>query len=234
MKFKTKSGTELEIDLQKWQFPTVYKTNIVDETTDDFLLADANDCRVYFAKRIVEVNGIEVKEREIVISDSLYQYYFVSEIRKLNDAADVKFRSYINIILNNKDLILSHGEFFLLPPGFASGDTLGGGFQYCIGALLESWMYSDELKIKDLVTGDMVNLVSIGGSRLSGAYSAVLWSPGQQEIIRKSSGQNERYPMGKLGDHLAKLRDLTKDYPYNIDYRYRAINKLLGMLNITD
>ena len=239
MQFKIKNGTELEIDLLHWQFADNNLISIIGETKDSYRIEDQNKIEISLPREIISINDILVKNNQFKFSRSLYKQYFGDVINALEHAAVFSksngLRPNFARIVAYKELVFSRAEYFSIKPEiFFSGAPFNGGFKVCLGGLLESWISSDDLLIKNHAYEGDLYLSKLGGSPLTGAYSACLWSFDNNEFVIKNTSQGAPSLTGGVLPWLKKLSSISELYPYEMDLNYLAIRKLMNEIDELD
>lgn len=136
-------------------------------------------------KSVVEANRLSIEHEQIVFSEGLYHHFFIQEVNRRKEAAVQLFRRQFVHVVEHRDLVLCRPEYFLIRNDrFGTGCTLTGGFDYCLGGLLEAWFIIRELwkERKGYLMGGY--LVGASGSLLSRRHMAILWSPDLQQFVK--------------------------------------------------
>lgn len=228
MDFTTQSGATLSLNLSAWQFPTSYETTIVGETEETYLLVDQAGVQVSFPKDLVEANHLAMTDTGIALTEALHRNYFVNAVLERNAAAFERLWRHFTQVVAHRDLVFSRAEYFLIRHDrLGAGNTISGGFGYCLGGLLEAWFVTRELWMEREGHPSGCYLVSAGGSLMSGMHSATLWSPDTQCFVE---GVNDLKP--GLYPWLHKLEVVSKRYRTRLDFQYLAIQQLLEEIGV--
>jgi len=228
MNFTTQSGTTLALDLSAWQFPTSYETTIVGETEETYLLEDQVGVQVAFPKDLVEANRLAMTDTGIALTEALHRHHFVNAVLERNAAAFERLWQHFAQVVAHRDLVFSRAEYFLIRHNdLEAGNTISGGFGYCLGGLLEAWFVNQELWMEREDHPSGCYLVRAGGSLMSGMHRAILWSPDTQRFVtRVDDLKPGLYPW------LQKLEVVSKRYRTRLDLQYLAIQQLLEEIGV--
>ena len=228
MHFTTQSGATLALDLSVWQLPTSYKTTIVGETEETYLLVDQAGVEVSFPKELVEANRLAIADNGIALTEALHRHHFVNDMMERDAAAFERLWRHFAQVVAHRDLVFGRAEYFLLRHDrLGAGNTISGGFGYCLGGLLEAWFGTKELWLEWEGHPSGCYLVSASGSLLSGMHEATLWSPDTQRFVNADNALKPGlYPW------LQKLEVVSKRYQMRLDLQYLAIQQLLEEIGV--
>jgi hypothetical protein len=228
MDFKTKSGRSLTIDTDKWLLSYKKKCNIVVENEDDYILQNANQIEITIPKAIINANEIEIVDNSIVLTERLYDHYFLTPFRqgsktRLNEI----FSKNTELIFRNREIVLQKAEYYLIRPKLLnSGGAYIGGFTYTLGALFESMNSGNHIYFDEISGHKKLYLINISGSPLSGSYYARFWSDHDYKFITsdKLSMGGSLSPFYKTLD---KFKDMVHGFSLSIDFQDIAILQLI-------
>lgn len=231
MKFKTKTGIELEFDLERWIKPENYSTKIVDETLKNYELLTSSNMIVKIPKRDIEMHGIEVKSDEMILNKHLYVQYVDKLIRKKEAKANKAIKKSFEKIIKHKELVLNKAEYFLIEPSmFLSGAMPITAFGCCLGSVLESWESSEELVIKDYEGHKELYLYSVIGDYNKRKYISTLWSFEKNESVELTELPEKTFK--EWFETMQNVRDRYRfDFIFNMQYKamYKLLVEIQGM-----
>ena len=108
------------------------------------------------------------------------------EEKKLKSDFNTLFNNNIDLIFQNRELVLSKKEYYLLSPiQLTSGGAYIGGFSYKLGELFDSFESGGHFYYEEFGGFKKMYLVSTQGSPLSGTHTFVFWSEKERRIIKR-------------------------------------------------
>lgn len=196
-----------------------------DNEVETLLLTDSEGITVLFPYSLVKANDLNIVDNNLMISDSMYKVWF-------DEKHDIEYKEKSKIlydhfdqIIENTDLIISDEQYFNIKLEWLQSCMLYyGGIHYRLGALLKSWIESDDLRIPNTD----IYVFKINGSVLSGFNIYHGWSLGQKCIVTGSIEKGER----SWKHYFSHLADLNKVYKRGIHKNLLALESLIYKLNI--
>lgn len=233
--FTTRYGRKLSFDEQRWNLNTqTYTCQIIGEREEDYLLLDANTLVTWIPKATIRDNAFEVKGDEVTLSAGVYAKW----ISAPRDHASILhmqqlFEQYKELLFSQRQLILSHGEYYRLAPSLLkSSGAYMGGFSYSLGELVEAMEEKAPGVYFEEVAGyNALYLVSVTGSALSGVHNSLFWSDEKQQLIRITSSQC-RLPGGFVSA-IRSFKEAVNPNQKGFTYQDEALKQLLIELGVT-
>lgn len=169
---------------------------VISESEETVTLESKSQIRAELSKSLLEANLLEIHNGSVLLSEGLYDIHFVQKPRKESlEKMNSLFNKNISKIFKNKDLILNKPEYYYLNPDYlVSGAAYIGDFRFCLGALLETFSPAYQIFPQDFEPFKNLYLIRLGGSPLSGSFSATFWSPELEEIVCLGSKDNINLP----------------------------------------
>jgi len=226
---KTKSGKLLPIDFSQWNMAEDYTCNILEEIDGDFVLESKNKLTARISKHVIIDNHIRIRKDIVNIGGGLFNYYFKDKFLscdkyKMNNI----FNDNKELIFQNRDLVLSKAEYYIMRPDIlSSGSMYLGGFYYSLGSLFESIESGKHIYFDEIAGHEKLYLVSMVNSPLSGTiYKALFWSEQEKKMVRleeKLSGVEIRF--------IREFKKMVEFSNIPIDYQSKAIQQLVNEIN---
>ena len=229
MEIKLRNSNQFVLDIEKWIISSNPTCEIINETREEYIFQNRNGIKSQIKKEILLANEIEIQGNQLVLTNSMYNYYIVEPERiKSKERFNQLFLENRTIIFQHKELILDRPEFyFLRPSSFTSGSTLGPVFSFCLGTLIESIKSGSHYHIDSLLGHQNLFLVSVRGS-LSGSFCTAFWSEAEKEIITFNSHESQLLP-DSFGDIVSNYRELMKEeIKIEIDFQVESLQLLLA------
>ena len=171
-----------------------YPTTIIAEeknsngVVEKLLLMDENELFVSFPVELLHANGMEIsKDDKIYMSDEMHNAWFSEPYQEEFGKLSGLMLGNFGVLLENHDMIINNPDYsgLWLNP-LKSGMMVGGIVKYSLGALLNCWLSSDDLRIND-----EMYMIKMGGSGLSGAGVYVGWSTERRKL---ATGGIQNFP----------------------------------------
>lgn len=160
-----------------------FKMKIMGETGDDFQLATSSGVIISLKKRISEINSLPISGKSIVLTETLYTRYVHEVVKKNDRAASDRLLNAFELVMTNQREVLNNPSFFLIRSNWLiSGGSISGPLFYCLGSLIEAWLYDKRFTIHD-VNGNKINVVKVGGSNLSGVIGGLGWDRENRRFV---------------------------------------------------
>lgn len=194
------------------------------EGRQHFILKNTENIMVEFPVDLMEANGLnQLTDGRLELTTPLYNHWFSEKRRQQWEWWSEKLRAHFDLVWESRDLLISKPEYFLIrTPWIHSGSIYHtGSFGYPLGALLESWKISEDLKLP----GKELYMAGINGSSLSGIHNYLAWEPKAcrfksgslihgdstwKEFLQKFSTLHQMYP-ARLASDLLSIRQLLKE-----------------------
>jgi hypothetical protein len=232
-KFTSKYGRNLEIDLSKWKIDKNSRNCEVIEITDEnLLLENKYKDRFSIPEHIIKANNYNVVDNMIDLTEALYENYFLNKFKSESQSQlDILFEKHASIIFQNRTVVLTRAEYYLLKPRILStGFMYTGGKTYTLGNLVESFESGNHIYYDEFCGYEKMFLVSMAASPLSGTiFNAIFWSDKTNEFVRfNSESKWPKYFNTSVGGSLFKM---LKSEDIMIDRQDEAIKKLINEIN---
>jgi len=232
-KFTTKYGKNLEIDLSKWKIDEESRNcEIIDISEDYLLLENKYKDRFSIPEHIIKANNYNVVDNKIDLTEALYENYFLNKFKSESQSQlDILFEKHASIIFQNRTVVLTRAEYYLLKPRILStGFMYTGGKTYTLGNLVESFESGNHIYYDEFCGYEKMFLVSMAASPLSGTiFNAIFWSDKTNEFVRfNSESKWPKYFNTSVGGSLFKM---LKSEDIMIDRQDEAIKKLINEIN---
>jgi len=232
--FITNGNNALTIDLNQWKMSRNLSCKILEETANYFLIENDSGEQVEFLKSLVSSNKMSIAGNLLVLSEAQYLSHFISLRKVQNAKMNIQFEDNKNLIFQHREQILAKGAYYLLRPDFlSSGASHMGSFNYCLGALLDTFHCESPFYFQELAGFKKMYLVKLSGSVLSGVYSATFWSDDKGEFIYLTSDSHGPLPR-PLFDTMKSFQGILNGSFIEIDYQDKAIENLLMDINNTE
>jgi hypothetical protein len=201
---------------------------VVGESEETVTLESKSQIRAELSKSLLEANLLEIHNGFVLLSQGLYDIHFVQKPRKESlEKMNSLFNKNITKIFKNKDLILNKPEYYYLTPSYlVSGAAYIGDFRFCLGALLETFSPAYQIFPPDFEPFKNLYLIRLGGSPLSGSFSATFWSPEIDKIVCFNSSDKIRLPKLFI-EHFHDFKDKSFAGLEVYDFQDRSIEQLL-------
>ena len=230
MEIKLRNSNQFVVDIEKWIISSNPTCEIINETTEEFIFQNRNGIKSQIKKEILLANEIEIQGNQLLLTNSMYNFYIVEPERiKSKEQFNKLFLENRTIIFQQKELILARPEFyFLRPNSFACGSSLGPAFNFCLGTLIESIKSGSHYRLDSFLGHQNLFLVSVKGSLLSGSFCSTFWSETEKEIITFNSQESQLLP-DSFSEIVSKFRELMKEkIKIEIDFQVEALQLLLA------
>lgn len=204
-----------------------YNVNVIGVDDKNIILRNYDEVEVSIPIELLRLNNISTSETKVHLTTGLYQKHFVEEKKRLNHIASEAFYHNLPTILRNRDTVLSNPEFFHIRADVLyCGAAFISGYSYSLGALLECWSTSDDLKISE-----DYHMVTISGSPFSGAFASLIWSDDKNQLMAISSRRGDKLPKNFLW-YWKVFKELHIKHPERLISNHLAIQKLINSLAI--
>ncbi|WP_335976141.1 hypothetical protein [Gaetbulibacter jejuensis] len=226
MEVKLINHTVLTLD-PKWVATNDPHCKIIDEQQDDnYVLLNKNGQSFEIPKSIIKDNNYVIKDSSVTLSSSVYDYWYGKALSADRQSFETLFNDNMAVIFANKELVLSKAEYYCLDPKIlTSGLAYMGGFSYCLGIVVDTYLSNGVLKDFDFEGANGLLVLSVKGSPLSGYHNAVFWSEREQKIIENGTwGKNSPSSRDKF---LSIRKAYSKGY-YNLYNKTEALKSLLN------
>jgi hypothetical protein len=228
-KFTTKFGRNFEIDLNQWSIDEENRScKIIERSEGNVLLENRQNENFSIPEHLIEANDLDVMDNKVELTQGLYENWFLKKYReRTNRLLDELFKQYASDIFQNRDLVLSKPEYYLLMPNFlSSGFMYIGGVSYTLGTLFESMESGKHIYYDTFLEYRKMYLVSMGASPLSGSiFKAIFWSDESRELVRFDSKSALPGNFGTSAGHA--LIEMLRDQLPMIDRQDIAISNLI-------
>lgn len=228
MKFTTKSGRVLSLDTNKWTKTKSRVCKILGLEDDYYLLQNQqkNSARIHCG--VIQDNDLTIVNNQIELTYGLYEYYFSrNQLELANKRFYDLFNQHIELILANRQIVLSKPEYYLLTPDYlTSGSMYTGGLNYSLGSLIESMESGGHIFYKELYGYENMYLICLRGSQLSGSFFASFYADKMQTIVNISSRKGYDLP-DDFSMLLRKLLARVRNPEINIHFQEKALQLLL-------
>lgn len=227
---------EFNLDEKKWLFSKKPICHITQKTNDTITVESEN--KIQFSTTLSELHdkGVDIDDNTIQFTEESYRNWFLEpEKVKINKSFNELFNKNVDLIFQNRSLVLEKDEYYLLRPKLlTSGGSVIGGFSYSLGELFESMNSGNHFYFKEFGGHKEMYLVSTIGSPLTGIHSYVFWSEDEKRIIDSFTiNRMESLPKPWAGESYAKMWRLLKSkikLP-EIDFEDLALENLLIEIN---
>lgn len=230
MKKKLEKTFVQQINVDKWLISSNPTCEIINETNEEFIFQNRNGIKSQIKKEILLANEIEIQGNQLVLTNSMYNYYIVEPERiKSKERFNQLFLENRTTIFQHKELILTRPEFYFLRPStFTSGSSFGPAFNFCLGALIKSIKSGNHYHLDSFLGHQNLFLVSVRGSLLSGSFCTSFWSETEKDIITFNSHESQLLP-NSFSEIVSKFRELMKEeVKIEIDFQSEALHLLLA------
>lgn len=209
----------------KWVASRNTDCKIIDEQGDNYILLNNHNQSFEIPKSIIKDNNYEIKDSSVTLSSSVYDYRYGKVLAADNQSFEKLFNENMGAIFANKELVLSKAEYYCLDPKIlSSGMAYMGGYNYCLGIVIDTYLSNGVLKDFDFDGSSELLVLSVKGSPLSGVHNAVFWSDREQKII-KNGTWDKNSPSGR--DKFLSIRKAYSKAYYNLYNKTEALKNLL-------
>jgi len=232
-KFTSKYGRNLEIDLSKWIIDEDIRNCEIIEISEDYLLLENKyKDRFSIPEHIIKANNYNVVDNMIDLTEALYENYFLNKFKSESQSQlDILFEKHASIIFQNRTVVLTRAEYYLLKPRILStGFMYTGGKTYTLGNLVESFESGNHIYYDEFCGYEKMFLISMAASPLSGTiFNAIFWSEKTNEFVRfNSESKFPKYFNTSVG---WSLFNMLKSEDIKIDRQDIAIKNLIKEIN---
>ena len=230
MKKKLEKTFGQEINVDNWLISSNPTCEVINETREEFIFQNRNGIRSQIKKEILLANEIEIQGNQLVLTNSMYNYYIVEPERiKSKQRFNQLFLENRTTIFQYNKLILTRPEFyFLRASSFTSGSSFGPAFNFCLGTLIKSIKSGNHYHLDSFMGHQNLFLISVRGSLLSGTFCSTFWSETKNEIITFNSQESQLLP-DSYSEIVSKFRELLKEeIKIEIDFQSEALHLLLA------
>lgn len=234
-KFTTKYSRDLEIDLTKWKIDADSRhCTIIGINDGNLLLKNKSEDSFTLPEHLIKTNELNVVDNTVELPEGLYDHYFLKKFRanslkKFNNL----YHKYEPLIFQNRNLVLTKAEYYLLRPyDLSTGFMYSGGISYSLGNLFESFESGNHIYYDEFSGYRKMYLVSMAASPLSGAiYKAIFWSDESNELV--NFGYQVADPKPKLPGNFGiaegrSLMEMLRNKEMVIDRQDEAISNLIN------
>ncbi len=216
------------LDVNKWSISREPTIQILNDDGQFYSIKNNSGHFSKIPKSIINSNGIDILSGEVQVSLDIYNKWVIEPLTKgVEDRFNKLFNDNCNLIFRNKDVVLSRPEYYYLTPkAIRSGSAYIGGFQLCIGKIIQSMIDNKLYYLKNFGGHSNLFLISVSGSILSGAHSSLFWCEDEKKFVETK----EKLPVG-FAEALKQLKEIFDKPIETIDFSDKAVEQLLSEIN---